>query len=117
MTVKELLEMYDNWNGITVINGDNLKMIIKGRTLDIAENEDIQDREVISFGFVDGEFCIRIAATVYETVMQMSEDDFAKFCFDLYCKGWADGEHNVDDGGWIRCNIANYPMKMWQGGK
>lgn len=63
MTVRELLEMYDNWNGITKINNDQLEMIAKGHTYDIADNIEIKDKEVVSFGFIDGEFCIRIAET------------------------------------------------------
>ena len=29
MKLKELLDMYDNWNGITIINDDNLKPVAK----------------------------------------------------------------------------------------
>lgn len=60
MTVKELLDMYDNLNGITKINDCNLNCITKDVALKIAENDDLASKEVVSFGFYDNEFCIRI---------------------------------------------------------
>lgn len=60
MKLRELLDMYDNWNGITVINNDNLEPIAKGKTFIIAEDERFTNCEVVSFGFYDNEFCVRI---------------------------------------------------------
>ena len=60
MTVKELLNMYDNWNTITKINDCNLNCIAKDATSKIAENDELASKEVVSFGFYDNEFCIRI---------------------------------------------------------
>ena len=61
MNFKKFLEMYDNWNGITVVNDDNLKAIIKGNTCEIYETrKDLYDKEIIAFGFYDEELCVRI---------------------------------------------------------
>lgn len=61
MTIKELLDMYDNWNGVTKINDCNSNCMAKDRTLIIAENDELTAKEVVSFGVYDDEFCIRIA--------------------------------------------------------
>ena len=37
--------MFDNWNGTTVVNDDNLKCIVKGKTFDIAERKDLCNME------------------------------------------------------------------------
>ena len=60
MKLKELLDMYDNWNGITVINDDNLEPIAKEETSVIAKDERFINCEVVAFGFYDNEFCVRI---------------------------------------------------------
>ena len=60
MKLRELLDMYDNWNGITVINNDSLEPIAKEKTFVIAEDERFMNYEVIAFGFYDNEFCVRI---------------------------------------------------------
>ena len=60
MKLRELLDMYDNWNGITVINDDNLEPIVKEKTSVIVEEEIFMNCEVVAFGFYDNEFCVRI---------------------------------------------------------
>ena len=66
MTLKEFLDLYDNWNGITVVNDGNLSTLIKGTTSEIAfedgnlYDEDIMASEVIAFGFYDNELCVRV---------------------------------------------------------
>lgn len=60
MKLRELLDMYDNWNGITVINDDNLELIVKDKTSAIVENERFLDCLVEAFGFYENEFCVRI---------------------------------------------------------
>ena len=55
--------MYDNWNGFTVVNNDDLKILVRYYTFIVAENEDymdLWDMEVISFGFCDNELCVRV---------------------------------------------------------
>ena len=57
-----LLELYDNWNGVTRVNDDELETITEDRTLDIYEKrKDLLDRTVVSFGFYDDIFTVRLA--------------------------------------------------------
>ena len=60
MKLRELLDMYDNWNGITVINDDNPEPIVKEETSVIVEDERFTNCEVVAFGVYDNEFCVRI---------------------------------------------------------
>ena len=72
MTFKKLMDLYDNWNGVTVVNDNNLNIIVKDRTGEIMfpnEDESKEDKDfrkklfamkVVSFGFYDGEFCVRV---------------------------------------------------------
>lgn len=73
MTFKQFMDMYDNWNGVTKVNDDNLNTIVHGRTVFIMErlvsfipqssvNEynKLFEMEVVSFGFYDEEFCVRV---------------------------------------------------------
>lgn len=73
MKFKQFMEMYDNWNGITKVNDDNLETIVVGRTLDIMEcmtnfesstnvstYAELFEMEVVSFGFYDDELCVRV---------------------------------------------------------
>lgn len=58
---KEFMDGYDNWNGITRVNNNELETIIEDETLSIMENrEDLFDREVVSFGFYDNVLCVRV---------------------------------------------------------
>lgn len=61
LNFKTFMEMYDNWNGITKVNDNNLKTIVKDKTLTIMENrQDLFERKVIAFGFYDGELTVRV---------------------------------------------------------
>lgn len=64
MKLLELLEAYDNWNGNLVINDAkcNLFARIRFEKLDIWLNEykRVMLAEVMSFGFYDNEFCVRV---------------------------------------------------------
>lgn len=60
MKFKEFIDMYDNWNGITVVNDNDLNLIAKCKTAFIVENVYIQDMNVVSFGFHDDELCVRV---------------------------------------------------------
>lgn len=66
MKFKVFLDMYDDWNGTTKVNDDNLNCIVKARTMDIGFNDTdtdysyLYDKEVVAFGFYDGELCIRV---------------------------------------------------------
>lgn len=61
MNFKEFMELYDNWNGVTRVNDDNLNMIVEGNTCRIyEENEDLHEKEVVAFGFYDGILTVRV---------------------------------------------------------
>lgn len=60
MKLKEFIDMYDYWGGTTVINNNNLSMIVRDFTYNIAEDDNFCDMEVVSFGFYDNELCVRV---------------------------------------------------------
>lgn len=61
MKFKQFIEMYDDWNGITVVNDDTLTCIAKDKTVSLYETrKDLYDKEVVAFGFFDNEFCVRV---------------------------------------------------------
>lgn len=70
MNFKKFMETYDNWNGITKVNNDNLDTIVIGCTVDImdciltlngVENyNSLFEMEIVSFGFYDNELCVRV---------------------------------------------------------
>lgn len=65
MRVIELMCLFDNWNKFLVISDDNLNHILDGEKVfevyDKREKyKDILNREVVSFGFYDDDFCIRV---------------------------------------------------------
>ena len=92
MKFEELMTMYDNWNGILVVNDDNLNCITKGKTVSILETrKDLYDKEVITFGFCDGEFCVRvrlnerlleIAQKAISKLIYQNREDALRFCED-----------------------------------
>lgn len=61
ITLKSLLELYDNWNGTTRVNDDKLDIIVEDNTLSIYEKEKgLLDARVKAFGFYDDVFTVRI---------------------------------------------------------
>ena len=67
MKFKDFMDYYDNWNGITKVNDDNLDMIIRHKTSHIMETcTDLFNMEVKSFGFYDGEFVVRLDTEGYD---------------------------------------------------
>lgn len=61
MKFKDLIWKFDNWNGNTRVNDDNLKTICEGLTSDVALRKELRELEVRSFGFYNGVFCVRLA--------------------------------------------------------
>lgn len=49
--------------------------------------------------------------TIYESVMKMNKEQFSKFCFSLYNKGWFDRAENLDDEDWVRFCMADYDVE------
>lgn len=70
MKLKQLMDLYDNWNGITCINDNDLNNIVRGRTLRIMDHKSplrrgysyhtLFNMEVVSFGYYNDEFCVRV---------------------------------------------------------
>ena len=61
VSLKQLLEMYDNWNGITRINDNELNTIVEGRTVNIYDGrKDLLDKDVVAFGFYGGVMTVRV---------------------------------------------------------
>ena len=69
MTLKDFLDTYDNWDGIVKVNDDNLNTIAKDNIITIMETrKDLYDKEVVAFGFYDGELTIRIVQIAMKTL-------------------------------------------------
>ena len=60
MRLEEFLEMYDNWNHAVVINDDELCPIVQGPHSYILSCGTVGGKEVVAFGFYDGELCVRV---------------------------------------------------------
>ena len=71
MKLRDFLELYDNWNGTTKINDDNLETIIIGNTAGIAYGHctfsqsgysysQLWNKKVVAFWFYDNELCVRV---------------------------------------------------------
>lgn len=61
MKFKNFMRLYDDWNGVTRVNDDNLDVIVEDITYIIMDTrKDLFEKEVISFGFYDGIFTVRI---------------------------------------------------------
>ena len=70
MTLKEFLDMYDNWNGLLTINDDYLMRKIGNTALysrvrinqfmEVHGKDHLMEAKVIAFGFYDEELCIRV---------------------------------------------------------
>lgn len=60
MKLCEFMNLYDNWNGILVVNDDNLNPIAKGEIPIVLFSGGVYNMEVISFGFHDNELCVRV---------------------------------------------------------
>lgn len=60
MRLEEFLEMYDNWNHAVVINDDELNLIVKGPPSYILSCGNVGGKEVVAFGFYDGELGVRV---------------------------------------------------------
>lgn len=61
ITLRMLLDLYDNWNGYTRLNDDNLDKIMECRTSDLGwDIHNYDDCAVMAFGFLDNVFCVRI---------------------------------------------------------
>lgn len=60
MKLRDFVNLYDNWNGILVVNDDNLNPIVKGKVEVALSCGNVCEKEVVAFGFYDNEFCVRV---------------------------------------------------------
>ena len=63
MKFADLMNLYDNWNGTTRVNDNELNPIVEMRTvmlMDLKENQNLFEKEVVAFGFYDGVLTVRI---------------------------------------------------------
>lgn len=60
MKLRDFVDLYDNWNGILVVNDDNLKPIVKDKVEAALSYMDVYGKEVVAFGFYDNELCVRV---------------------------------------------------------
>lgn len=60
MKLRDFVNLYDNWNGILVVNNDNLDPIVKGKVEVALSYENVHEKEVVAFGFYDNELCVRV---------------------------------------------------------
>ena len=60
MKLRDFVDLYDNWNGILVVNDDNLKPIVRDKVEVALSYKNVYEKEVIAFGFYDDELCVRV---------------------------------------------------------
>ena len=60
MKLRDFVNLYDNWNGILVVNDDNLKPIVKDKHGVEVVLSNVYEKEVVAFGFYDNELCVRV---------------------------------------------------------
>ena len=74
MTFKEFMDLYDNWNGCTKINDDDLNEIVTGLTSWIMDHRyELFDRQLLGY---------RIAEHVM--IKKYLKDFFCNFCMRIY---------------------------------
>lgn len=60
MTIKDLLELYDDLDGIIIISTDTNKIVANNKTFIIAENKFLCAEEILCFNIKDGTLHIKI---------------------------------------------------------
>ena len=63
MKFADFMDLYDNWNGTTRVNDNELNPIVEMRTvmlMDLRENQNLFEKEVVAFGFYDDVLTVRI---------------------------------------------------------
>lgn len=63
MKFADFMDLYDNWNGITRVNDNELNPIVEMNTdmlMDLRDNQILFEKEVVAFGFYDGVLTVRI---------------------------------------------------------
>lgn len=63
MKFVDFMDLYDNWNGATRVNDNELNPIVEMNTtmlMDLRENQNLFEKEVVAFGFYDNVLTVRI---------------------------------------------------------
>lgn len=63
MKFRDFMDLYDNWNGVTRVNDNELNPIVEMNTamlMDLSENQNLFEKGVVAFGFYDGVLTVRI---------------------------------------------------------
>lgn len=63
MKFEDFMDLYDNWNGVTRVNDNELNPIIEMNTamlMSLRENQNLFEKEVVTFGFYDGVLTVRV---------------------------------------------------------
>lgn len=60
MKLRDFVDLYDNWNGILVVNDEDLNPIVKNEVEAALSYENVHEKEVVAFGFYDDELCVRV---------------------------------------------------------
>ena len=63
MKFRDFMDLYDNWNGVTRVNDNELNPIIEMNTamlMSLRENQNLFEKEVVTFGFYDGVLTVRV---------------------------------------------------------
>ena len=60
MKLRDFVDLYDNWNGILVVNNDNLKPIVRDKVEVDLSYKNVYEKEVVAFGLYDDELCVRV---------------------------------------------------------
>ena len=63
-TLRDFLDLYDNWNGTLVINDEDCEhydtVNFSNLTTWLCDHTDVANARVMAFGFYDGELCVRV---------------------------------------------------------
>ena len=79
-TFKDFMDLYDNWNGVTRVNDDNLDPIIEGVTSGIMyTRKDLYDKEVVAFEFFGDEGDVGTLAVRVKNGKERMEKDMKNF--------------------------------------
>lgn len=63
MKFEDFMDLYDNQNGVTRVNDNELNPIIEMNTamlMSLRENQNLFEKEVVTFGFYDGVLTVRV---------------------------------------------------------
>ena len=61
MNFKTFMDKYDNWNGVTRVNDNELNTIVEDTTYIIMDTRtDLFDKEVVAFGFYEEILTVRV---------------------------------------------------------